>query len=475
MVYRSKRKKSKARKSALRVRGGFVPPMAFKPYMKYFSPFVEKIVREQANKIGTMTLNDVGNTIGKMKLPDAVTIGKTAVGVVSAFANGAVNNGHAEGPFIETNTTAKRIAGSSEYNMKKYKTNFNVGRPSTRSVERYAALNGTSKEVTFDTEFSDSYAAGSTNRSLLSVTSGFNQKSVTAFFPLHYSNGDWETQFDLNNLNYTQGSMQRIYGLAKYFWQRIKIMNTGSFFASKVTIKLYAAKDIRRGPGESVDFALPSATELANNTPTDAIPLKYALSGFANDAVKSYGLIDPKASLDDSPDFSRNWEFARAFHKTLKPGEVWDFTYKHHCGPGIRLDMVKELASSVLNSCAGYLMIVELHGVPCEGVNRQDEGESFIGTSPAWIQCELQKGHCSVLRSEPQFAAAGLNGGIVTSAGQFQIKAFIDNDYFDGSFRRHNFNIDQIDERGVTGAGIFIPVMSDTSLKFAGDSREQTP
>lgn len=470
-----KKDKKKRSKAVLNVRGGFIVPRSLQPTAANLSKFVEAAVRKEANRIGTMSLKDVANTVGKMKMPDSVTVGKTVVGIMKESVSNAFNNGATEAPFRQSETSRARVGGSVNYAQKRYKTTCEVGKPSTKSVNQYALLNGTTTETNLDTRYDTQYAASTTNRNLLSLEAGFNQKQIASFFDMHVTVGDIHNGYDLDSLNYVQNKIQRLYGLTKYFFSEARIMNTGSFFNSKVKIKLYASKSFNNAVTNTLSVALPNQTEIDANTVGDSIPLKYALGGVQTTVVKTAGLVDPKVSLDESPEFAKAWEHARTFSKTLAPGEVWDWKLMHHCGSGFRLDVVKDRNDVNPAALMGYLIVIEHNGTMCEAVNQADQAESFIGTSPSWLQVEFKKGHQTVLESDPTFSATSTIGGVLVTPGRFQIKAYSATDSGTLVDRITNFDINEITNRNEQATGVYIPVLSDSTINYAREASEQSP
>lgn len=399
--------------------------------------------------------------------------GDTRVGMQDHFEDGPVNPSVDEVAFKVSESTRNKLSGAVGYTAKIHKTHYEYGRRPTTAVRQYSRLNGYEQNKYLDTQFADTYDVGQLGRAELSQATGFNQKQAMVFADAHVSTADIVSQFALSSLESPQDKIERLYGYIRNFHTRYQIMNVGTYFPSKVKIKVYRPTRPNNSPLAAITSAFPTSTQFANDTASDALPLRYVFSGYTDTSRVAYGFMDPRVSLDNSIHFYRRFRHLKTFSKTLKPGDVWDFKAQIHCGSGVRLDLIKEIDDANNNSLVGDLYVIEHHGVMCEGVQNDDNTQSVIGTSPSWLQIRFEKGHESVRATQNQPGSFNPTAGGGIDDTLYLMRSFQQKDgQGSNTQRRINFNVGDIANKGGGAGTVYIPVVSDAIVDYAQERSE---
>jgi len=405
--------------------------------------------------------------------PAAVKVKNTILGLVPSFDEGGILTSSKGSAFREINSERKRVGGSVNYETLIHKTNFEIGQPSTRSVNMLARLNGTEKRELFNTQVGGTFGANSVGRAELSFETGFNQKQTFCVKDLTPEIAEINALYEMGDYIYAENKRQRIYGLMRMLYSHLRVMNNGQYFRSKV--KIHVLKPTRASSSfvVPVTTAFPNDTQFTNQSADGTIPHSDSFAAFIETPRVISALSSIRSSMYDSPNFRRNFEHVKTFTKTLAPGDVWDWKMETHLGPGARLDETRRIQDLNPDALLGYLVVIEHQGVPCEAVNDADRNESFIGTSPSFLQIEFNKGVEGVLASTTQadYNAVAAAGGV--ASGKFAIKVFTDNDASGPSSKLINFNVGNVTEPGTGAGNIFIPVMTDTVVDYAGEAKDQ--
>jgi hypothetical protein len=90
-----------------------------------------------------------------------------------------------------------------------------------------------------------------------------------------------------------------------------------------------------------------------------------------NDYVYSV-LCFKGSSLNQSSNFKTQAKIVKSFYKKINPGDTLDFRMTHHCGPGVRFDIINSYmtAGAEGNQPSSYGIAIEAIGTPCEGVRK---------------------------------------------------------------------------------------------------------
>jgi len=418
---------------------------------------------------GDVSLDTIKKVYDAIRPPQSMRAGgRTQIGMQEASGSTPVNTGAEEVAFKTVDSVKNKLGGAAGYTAKIYRTHHTAGRRSTSTVKQYARLNGFEKGKFVDTQYDTEYSDGA-QRQALSLATGFNQKQVAVYRDMQVGVDDIYALYQMSG-NYIrpEQKLERVYGFMRSFYTRVQLMNVGSYFNSHVKVKIYRPTSNLREAQPAITSALPSATQFSNDTGSDAIPLKYAMSGHTSVGGRSEGKIDPKASLSYSPEFDRRFRHVKTFSKTLSPGDMFDFTYEVQCGAGIRLDRIFELDASEPTAMLQDLIIIEHNGVMCEGVKEQLDIESFIGTSPSWLQVRFEKGYDAVRGSLSSPDAYGTDGA---QDQRFLVRSYVQKDNDEGvAVRRANFDVTDIVDKGTGVAGqLYIPVITDSVVDYAQD------
>jgi len=470
---RKKRKKDSDSESTAsrisRMRGGFASPVP---------PFdLSKITKESIGAAYDAVSKPSFQTANKLSdfllPPAAVKIKNAIIGIAPNFDEGGILSSTKGAAFRETNSERKRVGGSVNYQTLVHKTNFEIGQPPTRSVNMLARLNGTEKRELFNSQVGGTFGADSVGRDELSFETGFNQKQTFSVKDAIIGVGEMNALYEMGDYIFPENKRQRIYGLMQMIYSKIRIMNNGQYFRSKVKIHVLRPTRASTSFVLPLTTAFPNDTEFTNQSGDGTIPHSDAFAAFIETPRVASALSSVRSSVYDSANFRRNFDNVKTFTKMLAPGDVWDFDMSTYLGPGVRLDETKRIEIQNPNASLGYQILIEHQGVPCEAVNDADRNESFIGTSPSFLQLEMSRGVEGVLASTTQadFNAVASAGGVVS--GKYAIKVFTDNDASTPSSKLINYNVANVTEPGAGAGNVFIPVMTDTVVDYAGEAKDQ--
>lgn len=398
-----------------------------------------------------------------------------SVGMQSNYEEGPVNGGQSEVPYVVSETQQRKASGATGYASMIHKTRYEYGKKSTSTVNQYAKLNGTFMDWDFDTQFEAAYNQNTTGRDTLSRATGFNQKEAVTYDFAHRTALDLVNYFAFNSWKPAEDRKERIYGYVRKMCSEYKIMNAGSYFPSKVSVKIYEPTSNLRTISSAITTAFPTEAQFTGDLVSDALPLRYVFGGYSATEAAAFaysGRMDPTATLSMSSAFDRRFKLVKSFRKTLRPGDVWDFSATNHCGAGVRLDQIAQIEQeSAAAALVGNLIVIEHHGVPCEATSIPNAGESYYGTSPSYLQISFRRGLEFVRGSQVGLSDqqnTGSTGGLIDPG--YQIRAFAEKPASSTSNtdRRINFDAEQItDPAG--GGSVYIPVMADTTVQYAAD------
>lgn len=462
------KKKSKQKRPEA-YRGGFIPPSSFtdsigRALKTQSINYAKGYVRSKGASLQT------AEAVGKfLESPSGVTAGNVVVGMIpSGNGGGSINPTNGESAYAETNTERRRFSGDGLQTGKVYKTKFETGVRTSKSIQQAARLNGTTKTKILDTMSTGYYEVGS-DRLGLSSQAGFNQKRVLSFRDIGVRSIDLFNLYGLSNWRNPERFVQRSYGLARYLETKLRIMNVGQYFRSKVKISLYAPTSTHSTTQQAMSAVFPTITEFDTNTQGDSIPLLKAFSALQVTGQNFSGLCETNTPITSAPDFSRQYTFAKSFSKILAPGDVWDYKMLTHLGSGIRLDVVRDNNFSDSQTLEEYLVVIEYHGMPCEGTLQENDNISYIGTSPSYMQFEFSKSVDLVVDANNSGTTNALTGGYTST--RYMVKTFTD--HVEAQIGKA-FNVDAsgIGPKGSV-AEMYIPVMSDKSVDYAGEKSEQ--
>ena len=465
-----KKPMKKARKTSSKpvsVRGGFAIPRSGIITSKDFARMAAKAAGSHVDPAAKVAATLLGTATGKFA---AAAGGKTVEIVADAIARGRDK----EAVAISDTT----IQGSPNPNStigRKFRTSFEVGTPSTSTVRRLAKNNGTQKVMKYDTQVSAAF--DSAERTSLTTRTGFNQKTVFWFDDKSYwTIGELGNMTNSNLYDRTVNSSQVAYWMTKYFGNRYTIMNKNKYL--KQTVKVHFAKLVQPTFDPKAwlnDSFISGALPTTATTNDETIPYNLQLTPLTNVADKSQVGIDPKLGrLTKSSIFNQTFQIQKTFTRQIEPGETWEITYKHHTGPGLKLqDIIREVANANWDAGASafYYPIFEIVGPVVECSESTNTNNTFIGTSSGSVQVEMQK-FCEIVN-----APADRDGLYETSDGyekdNWAYRVFTDMSTTDNSSvisRRFNVDYADILPAGATAADdkFIIPVATETQTARGG-------
>ena len=403
--------------------------------------------------LGKVAMAQVEAKIGShiyTKVPEIIARGLDALTVAS---ESTVVTGRRE-----ANSTVGRV----------FKTSFEAGKPATRSVVQAGKQNGTSKIT-----FYDSIVQTPTNdRDQLTLYSGFNQKAL--YWPRSVAHWSWNDLKTLINatgyVNETERA-EAAYWLTKYFGTKLTIYNTNKYIKTKVKVHWLRQKEHNGGASTKMSSFFNSNIDFP--TVKYTIPAEYQLTNNVVDTVFDHVMVDPVlGSMRQAERFPVTFDVVKTFTQTLDPGESWNIDYKHHTGPGIRInDLVNAVDDTAFNNEASffYYPVIEFVGPTVECIDSDPPHLSYLGTAPGNLQVEFKKYFEAVLA--PQ-GAETIYDGAGGYKSQYAIRVWkaprTDND----TTIRRRFSIDSENILGAGGTpaiGKFvIPVVTDTQIQRAG-------
>lgn len=403
--------------------------------------------------------------------PMVLNIAGALAGHIGGGASGSVNPGKDNIPFLERESAKKRFTGDGYQVGKVFTTNFETGIPTSKSIQTLAKLNGTTKLNVFNTQSTSFYREGA-DRSGLNSACGFNQKRVSIYSDIGFRSQDFYNIYNLSRWSNPERNNQRAYGLARYLENKVRVMNTGQYFRSKVKIHLFSPTHTRAPASTAITAIFPTVTEFDTDTQGDSIPLLKAFSPLQVRGQHFSGLCDPNTTITSAPDFARQYTLERTFTKSLAPGDVWDFTMKTNLGSGIRLDVARDSQFSNPQALENYLIVFEQMGSLCEGTLQSDDDTSYIGLSPSYLQFEFSKSIDLVVSSLNSETATNFNnteGGFISA--NYAVKTFTvaPSSQF---IKKVNYDESNVGPKG-TVAELYIPVMSDKQVDYAGEKSKQ--
>lgn len=441
------------------------------PVAAFITPGPARTMRDFATdqarrQIGKKSMNlSNWSKVGKaLTSPTALKVAGAVAGYMGGTNSGSVNAGKDKIPYVEKESERRRFTGDGLQTGKIFKTTFETGIPTSKSIQTAAKLNGTTKFTLLDSLTASFYEAG-IERDGLSSSTGFNQKRVSVLIDVGFRAKDFYDLYKLNTWTHPQRKIQRAYGLARYLESKVRIMNTGQFFRTKTKISLYSPTSVRNAASGAIAAIFPTVTEFDTNTQGDSIPLLKAFSAAGNVGQHYSGLADPATPITASADFARQYNLEHSFTKTLAPGDVWDFTMKTHLGSGIRLDVARDANFSDPQSLENYLIVFEQQGSLCEAVLQADESHSYIGLSPSFLQYEFSNSIDLVVNSNSSIGDTTTQGGFLSD--RYAIKTFTEKPWSSAQ-KKINFDASEIGPKGST-AELFIPVMTDKNVNYAGE------
>jgi len=473
--YKPKRKYKRSVKSRAltTTRGGFIRPQ------DEIKKIVYGAARSQFNKYAkkgrNVSLDMAKKIVQQWKLPDAVKpIQSVVVGTIEGAKDNTVLNTDAPMPSIVSSQTLKRSVGNLTNLGQLHRTKWVCGRPTSRTLKTFGRQSGVITKWLRDSQFLNYAAGGTADRVGLSRGAGFNQKGWVV-----YGDGQNTIQGIMegcgifpSTYDYAVYNLQNNYvGITKIM-NEFTVMNTGSYFPTNVTIRAVLPLSPTANASSLLASAFPTGTEFtaaATNTPK--IPNFLWQQGRENSDGNYSVHADPTAKLTMAPQFNNEFKIVKSFTKKLKPGDQWKFSCEQECGPGIDLQKMQRVYDQQLDAAMGLMFVIEHVGVPCEAIDANTSSNSYLGTSPTFLQFDFRHGLQYVQTSNTGsgfFEDESTGGGIVEPRALIRTFQKFQNESATGARqRRYFFNASQIGQKGDSGIAAYIPVLSDKETKYA--------
>lgn len=465
-------------KKAVRVRGGFAVPFGT-PTAQYMKDAATKIVASNAARSP-----DPAKYVrtGLTRLEQAKLVVEMAGTAYSTLKDAGVLGDERTTVAAATNSMSTGMLATGNIG-RRFITKFHVGNEPSRSIKAAERIGGSRKLVFYDTDVSLTDAS---ERANLSPSTGFNQK--LAFWFGNFSYWTYEDLFGLSGLSLgwirSMSKAQRTYWMTKHFGVEYRIYNKNKYLPMRV--KLHMCKQVLPSENPKAKMnqtffngpALPASTDTVEGT----IPYNEQLSLISINTQLSKCAMDSKiGSLFHSAAFKDNFEVVKSFSKTLEPGEVWNFDYRHHTGSGINIQTLAEKdegsgGTTQYNqeAAAFYYPVFEMVGPKVECHQSTDTNNAYIGTGSGSVLVEAKK-YAEIVedtRDIEDFEEDSVNGG-GAAASNWAYKTYTDygtspNDT--AIARRFNVDPDNILRANEVAAAnkYIIPVTTDFNIRRAG-------
>jgi len=374
-------------------------------------------------------------------------------------------------PIVMSPLTSRRITGSGngEFNGVKLGTTIQVGRAPTRSVKTLGMLQGTFKQKVFSTisDYISTDAEDSSNRLSLNMQCGFNQTAY--IFPSYHIQNKMSTIraffADIINIPDPNSNKDQVtYGLLTGADTIYKISNSNQYYPVKVMAHVVQHLDLDYYPG--IDVALAIFNLDPEVQQQGRMPIIYQYD-YPELKAATHAIVraSNNASLRMAPRFRKSFEIIASQGAKLNPGDVWELKMSELYGPGIDLYKSELLPAFLPPTCS---VIFELRGVDCEAVQQDSvtpDGPigTYIGTSPGYINMETEVVIHGVQDGEaldPTGGGIGIKAATKTFTKQpLAVKPF-------------NVEYDKVGQPGEVGKSVFIPVISDSEIRYANNVTE---
>lgn len=403
-------KSSKSVSKALKLRGGFIPTSAIRPFIM---KGIADVAIKAGNKInkGYDPLAALSSAIREEVM---VKVNGKFVEMIQAPPQGTVGTGNyrKQVPSVLENQVVKPTVmplRAGDQAKKSYRTKFESGRPTTQTLRDLGKEQGIRREVVFDSKVYNPFPTGEGGetdaypREYLLNGHGFNTRTFCVLPELaSVSRNQIKKLVKLGQEFVTTASPinedQTIYGALMNTKSRIELVNQNRFFP--IEFKIHVV--VRNGQGYDgnnlntslADIIKEKVVIFEGSTPVvedpgtgevtgglQTVPANFAgiptyfLCGFdisrgsVNAKTYSWEQLRSGRGLESSPWFRENLTVVKTVSKKLEPGETWQFAHVHHYGAGYDFpaNWIQNTLTELYGS-ANYNYIIESSGYPCEGV-----------------------------------------------------------------------------------------------------------
>lgn len=322
-----------------------------------------------------------------------------------------------------------------------YKTFVHVGKPTSRNIINLST-GPLVEKITRSTSSSFKDYQDHKNRSHLTISTGFNEKSFTFLLEdTYFSVQDYydlykiETRFADELKKNRPDGIKEIFGAVLHTKNKFKIKNRTPQFSSHVAIHLVKIKDIRANVRSLLQEIVNNSEQSKENSngkiPSDFQYSTPTLFDYKNRFGISF-LTDLVCTLSMSQKFKEKATIVKSWHATLPAGSIWEFNLTTHLGRGIHLNKINDFyleaptaniietisqkmeqvkgnlrkgKSAELNDLrsyvddllikranehpSGYIFVFEVVGDRRASILRKKDGDIFSGYSPSTLGIEF--------------------------------------------------------------------------------------
>jgi len=376
-----------------------------------------------ANKLHKHLSSKTTHRIGKFVLGEATSS-------MRSINNPLSNN---LGYIIESNSKPIHLNEGSPIH---HNLNIRIGRPVTDTVLSLCNQQGIKDLVLFDSLQS---MKEKQSRQQLSSSFGFNQKLVVFFKDVTFLANDYSKIYNhvMDALdNPSMMDSKRIYGLNSYETSNIKVSSVNSYMDLILKFHLCEIQD------NDIDVEMLFNTTYNSNLNQQElgkIPLhnQYSEPFITEKFCKI--LVSKDSSILQSNRFRAEAKVCKTMTNKIGPSDIMQYNYRYSCGPGTQLELVHDACNcgSKGTQPTSYFVVLEVLGCDCTGELLKDNTR-VIGTSPGWIQFEMQK----QVRLVSNSSILHNNLNLVNAEADYPVRIF-DKKYYDEQ-QEFNVNINEI-------------------------------
>jgi hypothetical protein len=322
-----------------------------------------------------------------------------------------------------------------------YKTFVQVGKPTSGNI-RNLSTGPLVEKITKSTSSSSKDYQDHKNRSYLTISNGFNEKSFTFLLEdTYFSVQDYydlykiEERFADELKENKRDGVKEIYGAVLNTKNKFKIKNRTPQFSSHVAIHLIKIKDIRANVRSLLQEVIHNSEQSTeNNNGKIPIDFQYSIPKLF-DYKNRFGIsfiTDLVCTLSMSQKFQEKATIVKSWQATLPAGSIWEFNLTTHLGRGIHLNKINDFyleapneniiqsisqkmeqvkgnlrkgKSAELNDLrsyiddllikranehpSGYIFVFEVVGDRRASIQRIKDGDIFSGYSPSTLGIEF--------------------------------------------------------------------------------------
>lgn len=390
-------------------KGNFKPSKVIGPLSKDFKK-IEKVAKSIKDQGFTAKhFHDVAHSIASShSLAEfGIKIGTQLTGkIIQEGISSLSGSGKSTIPFLSHNSS-RALSNKGIYK----KTIVHIGRkPSSRLR---AMRNNTNVDydekslINTELDFQDSIS-----RKLLTLKTGFNEKSIGFFMENSYLSAQKLLSiYNQNNraektVNRNKAGLTELYGCTYKTKTKLKFINRFQFYNVSIMIHLVKITDIHTdmrsllestttkfGEIDGLDEADHNSSKI-KLTDQYSAPYQTHHSNTQNPFLETF-LTSVNCQLTDSATFNNKALIADTWRRTLTPGSIWDFSLEHHLKKGFHINKLIDFTeNNNKNHPSGYVFIIEYLGDFKGKIIKKENQNFYQGFSPAKLHLEYEHQIC---------------------------------------------------------------------------------